>query len=441
MKKKLLALFMSVTLISGLVGCGNSEKTESSNKMSSDRVKEATIEAWVPKGKQTDYLVNAIKQYNKEYGTSLKLETLDVSGGDAILEKLTPLLASGQEMPEITFLGDIEAPVVMSKFKDSFVDLTNTGYEETYKDKFFENKINLIKNASEDKHMRTMPHDIGGTLMYYRADLFEQVGIDAKAIKNWDELLEAGKKIKEKTGTKLITLEGAGDSFMFNMFLQQQGGTISNKNGEINIINPEAEKSLEYVKKIYDADLANLYASSDERNSKMYNSAVIIEGSWFNGNLKKNNPNLSGKWDVRQVPDFVQGKKNYIPVNGGSGWALGANSKQKDAAYQFMEYATTNKDTTGFALSVGSSTSNKEAYTTEFGTSGDDFYRGTKVWQEALKANENMAPINLSVAHWEILSNVTLQTGKVWKEGLDAKTALKSAADQASSTTGISIAK
>lgn len=451
MKKKITAIAMSALLIAGLAGCGSSGTSSASDvqgntqeastgEVASDRVQEATIEVWVPKGKQTDFLTHAVEEYNKEYGTNLKLETLDVNS-TSLLEKLTPVLASGQEMPEVMFLGDIEAPVVMSKFPDSFVDLTESGYEEEYQDAFFPYKVQLIKNASPDKHMRAMPHDIGGTLMYYRSDLFEQAGVDVNAIETWDELLEAGKKVQDATGVKMLAIEGAGDSYMFNLFVQQQGSYIANEDGEIDIMTPEAEKAMEYVKKIYDSGVADLYASSDERNSKLYTSSVIIEGSWFNGNLKSNNPDLAGKWSVRQVPVFDPNGENYVPVNGGSGWALGANADQKDAAYQLMEYVTTNPEVMGYALNVGASTANKAAYDTEYGQVEDPYYGGVKVWQEALKANDNMAPVNSTVAYWEILTNITLQTGKVWNEGLDVKTALADAAAQASNTTGIAIAQ
>lgn len=451
MKKKVTAIAMSALLIAGLAGCGstggssasatqeNSTAT-STGEVASDRVQEATIEVWVPKGKQTDFLTYAVEQYNKEYGTNLKLETLDVNS-NSMMEKLTPVLASGQEMPEVIYLGDTDAPAVMAKFPDAFVDLTESGYEEKYKDVFFENKVQLIKNASSDKHMRTMPHDIGGCIMYYRSDLFEEAGVDMNAVVTWDDLLEAGKQVQDATGVKMLAMEGAGDNYMFNLFVQQQGSYIANENGEINITTPEAEKAMEYVKKIYDSGLADLYSSSDERNSKLYTSSVIIEGSWFNGNLKNNNPDLAGKWSVRQVPVFDETGENYVPVNGGSGWALGANADQKEAAYQLMEYVTTNPEVMGYALSVGASTANKAAYDTEYGQEEDSYYGGAKVWQEALKANENMAPVNSTVAYWEILSNVTLQTSKVWKGEVDVKTALEDAASQASSTTGVAIAQ
>ncbi|MBR8698839.1 extracellular solute-binding protein [Enterococcus gallinarum] len=44
--------------------------------------------------------------------------------------------------------------------------------------------------------------------MFYNEEAFKTAGVDMKQIKTWDELIEAGKKIKRENWQKAIIYEG-----------------------------------------------------------------------------------------------------------------------------------------------------------------------------------------------------------------------------------------
>ncbi|MFP3473086.1 extracellular solute-binding protein, partial [Micrococcus sp. SIMBA_144] len=75
--------------------------------------------------------------------------------------------------------------------------------------------------------------------------LFEKAGVKAEVINTWDDFLEAGKKIKEATGSYAMPLDMFKDDPTFRMMLNQQGVFYYDEEGNIDLTNPKAVKAME----------------------------------------------------------------------------------------------------------------------------------------------------------------------------------------------------
>ena len=73
-------------------------------------------------------------------------------------------------------------------------------------------------------------------MLFYRTDIFEECGVNPEDIKTWDDYIEAGKVINEKTNgkTKIMGFDYNGTS-SFDMPLiifYEQGGSFFDESGE-----------------------------------------------------------------------------------------------------------------------------------------------------------------------------------------------------------------
>lgn len=71
--------------------------------------------------------------------------------------------------------------------------------------------------------------------------------------------------------------------------------------------------------------------------------ASVISAAWAPGMFLNNASEGAGKWRIAQMPTWNVGEK-VSSEYGGSSLALMSSSKNADAAYKFMEFASTNSD-------------------------------------------------------------------------------------------------
>lgn len=424
-----------------LAGCGAISSTNDFTGVLDDenRIQDGEITAWVQAGKNTKYLEFSMNQYNKKYGTNLKLNTVDVANS-TVVEKLTPILASNEPLPEIIFMGDGLAPILTKDFPNAFVDLTKIGFESQSADLFYPSKIASIKQASSLGDLYGFPIDLGTVLMYYRDDIFKEAGIDISTIKTYDDLYNAGIKIKEKTGKYLLSWDSKGDYFMFNTLMQSQGKQLINADGEIDIQNTEAKNAIEWMKKCIDAGLIQYYTNEDEKYSIVYDSAVILEGGWLIGNIAANDPDNYGNWRVASAP-LWNSSLVTAPISGGSSWYVGANSPNAKAALQFLNFATTDPTLQEEYVKLGSTIAVPSAYDNEYVKGGQDYFGGENVFEPFLKASPNTVGQNFSSAQTELQKNIALEIVKVFNGEEEINTALENAAKSTNNTTGVGMAK
>lgn len=180
-------------------------------------------------------------------------------------------------------------------------------------------------------------------------EVFDKAGI-SEAPKTWDEFYQDAKKIKQ-TGSYITN--DPGNAGFFNAMVWQAGGHpySTSKDGTKVTIKLTTDKGVQkfcdFWQKMIDEGLIETKTkdSSDDwyRSIGSGEFASVISAAWAPGMFLNNAPEGAGKWRIAQMPTWNAGE-NVSSEYGGSSLALMSSSKNADAAYKFMEFASTNSD-------------------------------------------------------------------------------------------------
>lgn len=355
MKKRLVALMMMAVLAVGTVtGCGSdgtggsmdTEKTDAVNQEETGTDSEAPAdaakdEAEPDSGEETEITVwawdasfngYALEEAQKVYDGNVKVNFVEMAKADC-LQKIHTTLASGvtDDLPDVVLISDLNAPGYLMSYPGAFrpmEDLLNY-------DDFAGYKKSML---SYDGTAYGIPFDTGVAGLFYRTDYVEEAGYTSEDMNNltWEKYLELGEKLKEN-GHMLQTYN-PNDIAEFQIMLQSAGKWFTDETGSADFKNNEALKEcFEIFRTLNESDYVKVVSDWTEFAGAINGGdvACVLRGSWISSTIIQGE-DQSGKWAVAPVPALsVSGATNYSN-QGGSSWFVLANSKNSEAAADFM---------------------------------------------------------------------------------------------------------
>ncbi len=101
-----------------------------------------------------------------------------------------------------------------------------------------------------------VPYDSNTVIACYRTDYLEQAGYTVADLTDitWDQFIEIGKVVKEKTGMPMLT-NVQGEPDLLNMILQSAGISVFDENGKIDLVDNEGLKEAMNPPVSYDGTL------------------------------------------------------------------------------------------------------------------------------------------------------------------------------------------
>lgn len=312
---------------------------------------------------------------------NVKVNVVDLGNQNVYDRGLAGCAAGGADLPDVYSIENGEAEVFWARFPDCFTDLNTLGANTLYKDfpafKWSELSVGNKRYA--------MPWDSGAVVMFYRRDLYKAAGVNPDSIKTWADFQAAGKKFAAK-GLKMATISNGSDDEWFRMLANQNGCYyFDNAATKVTINQPGCVKALSTVQSLYKAGVLGTGDWNAQitaiKGSKVAGS---LYGGWYEGTIRSNAPDQSGKWGAYLMPASQAGGRRAANL-GGSALALPTSSKNKEAAWAFMKYAlgTTQGQITmlksdGLVPSLLSAT--KDAYVAQ----PQAYWGGQKIWQTVL---------------------------------------------------------
>lgn len=409
-------------------GCSVNENTIETEEASG----EVTVWAW---NLEADYLIDLVPEFEKLY-PDIEVNILKLSG-DQVYQRLTTGLAAGVEsqLPDLVQVENQRIDLYMDNFQESFVNLSDMGFDE-HRDKFVEGKISPLIN--DEGGVMAFPRDTGPMAVFYREDLFEEAGIDANDIVTWDDYIEAGEQMLERTGTLMTGIQLTGDTQFYRAMLQQQNLFYFDLDGGITANTYAALNSMETLKKMNDAGLF-LYASNGEEvNAAIKNDAVasVISGSWQKGIIEDQMPEQEGLWRVMKLPAFEEGGLTAAN-DGGSNLAITSVSSNKEAAYLFGEFASVNVDNQVHgALSYGAYPALIEAIDRPELEEGDAFFGGQEVFTLFGEEAVDLPVVNFTDDYLRAQNTFNDAIGRVILQDVPIDEALETASNRLEAATG-----
>ena len=379
--------------------------------------------------------------FNKEY-PDVKVTVEDLGNQPVYDKSIAGCAAGGEGLPDIVSIENGEAENYWSQFPDCFVDLHTLGYTAEDQAKFPDFKRTELEVGDK---AYAMPWDSGPVAMFYRRDFYEKAGVDPASIKTWDDFIAAGKKIQEANpGVSMTNADFNGDSEFFRMISNEQGcGYFSSDGQSITVNQPKCVEAMTKVKELKDAGIV---ASADWggkiTNNKADTVATQIYGGWYEGTIRTEGPEGSGKWGVYPMPSLTADGPHAANL-GGSSLAITSASKNKEAAYAYVKYTLgTNEGQITMLKEFGLVPSLISAVDDPYVAEPQPYWGGQAVWKDILAPLPKIAPMRGTPFQSDAESIVrAVQTKYFAGEYADAKAALDDAANQIASATGLPIAQ
>ena len=391
-----------------------------------------TVWSWNIAAEALDMLV---PDFNKQY-PDVKVNVVNMGHDDVYNKALAGCAAGGTDMPDVVTIENDQAEVYWARFPDCFTNLKTLGVDK-YKDAFPAFKwIDLTAGDA----IYSMPWDSGPTVFYYRRDLFDKAGVDPKSVVTWDDFIAAGKKIEAATGAKMATIDTAGDDGWFRTLANQENCSYFDNTGQTVTINQKGcVDALEIIKKLLDAGvLAVGDWGAQIQNIKASTVAGALYGGWYEGTIRSNAPEESGKWGVTLMPAAAGAVRaaNW----GGSSLAITASSKNQDAAWAYVQYAlATVPGQVSMLKNRGLVPSLLAALDDPYVKAPQPYWDNQSIWVDVLGTMKDVHPYQGTQFYSEVRSTIVIKAINDYLNGTykTAQDALDAAADQISSATGL----
>jgi multiple sugar transport system substrate-binding protein len=201
-----------------------------------------------------------------------------------------------------------------------------------------------------------IPQDIGPMMLYYREDLFTQLGLDVPT--TWDEFGATAEKVRTKDSKRYLATFSSGDPGWFAGLSEQAGANWwVNNNGTwtVTINDAPTKKVASFWGDLVNAGtLSGKPMYTPEWNKSMSDGTLLAWPSavWGAGVLEGVAPTTKGKWKMVAMPQW----DSAAPASGywgGSGTAIAAKSKQKAQAQKFVAWLNTDPEALQALVSSG----------------------------------------------------------------------------------------
>ncbi|WP_311245972.1 extracellular solute-binding protein [Microbacterium sp. WCS2018Hpa-23] len=239
-----------------------------------------------------------------------------------------------------------------------------------------------------------VPQDTGPMALFYRADLFEENGIEIPT--TWDEYRDAAVKIRDLGG--YITNFSQSDINQFAGFAWQDGAQWFSSDDEgwtVSMADDATATVADFWQSMLDDDLvATVPAWTDEWNNA-YNSGQVWTWNsavWGANSISSGAPDTAGNWAVAPLPQWEEGGSaagNW----GGSSTAVLKGSEHLYEATKFALWLNTSDE----ALTALAEAANLYPATTAgldlpVYAEGVEFYGGQKIYDVFADAATQVSP-------------------------------------------------
>ena len=196
-----------------------------------------------------------------------------------------------------------------------------------------------------------IPQSLSAMVVYYRADLFKELGIDPATLTTWDKFVAAGKSVVEDHGKSMIAL----DPTYFGILLRQRGSDLFGRDGSVFPDREAAIEVLGWMQKQMESRVGMVPERASIFDPLFFNSAIqygevltVVGADWYGLDmLQQFTPDLKGKWGAMPLPAWKlpDGRlSRRTSTFAGQGLLINKASKQQDAAWKFIEFVITDKE-------------------------------------------------------------------------------------------------
>jgi len=184
-----------------------------------------------------------------------------------------------------------------------------------------------------------VPWYVETRLLYYRTDIAEKAGITA-APATWEDLTAMAKAMQSKGGAKWGLSLGTKNWQEYLPFLWSNGGDVMDAQGKFTLNSQQAVEALTYYNSFFKDGLSPKSVPEGFDITPAFvagTHAMFFSGPWHLSLITKaGGAGFDSKWTIALMPKKVTAT-SFV---GGSNLVVYKDSKNKDAAWKFVQYLT-----------------------------------------------------------------------------------------------------
>lgn len=294
-----------------------------------------------------------------EQGKDIKVELIaDKLTDEQFMTKMTQQLAAGQ------------APDVLDIGENMAISWSAAGYLAPLDEQLeawdgWEHYYPAVKEAMtrQDGQIYSIPSGAGVLNLFYRQDILTDLGIDTSQPETWDDLIERLVAVKEATGDTPIVIPAGtawGGGTWGEGFQPLLGGTDRDyydsetdtwdleSPGWLAVFNLYEELVEKDLLPVQDLQNPNPWEPTKYTKFPEGDIQVAAQGTWgwkFDWGPDGAAPidGLTERVATWQWPGLRSGDEPYGWSSTGGGYAISADSENKDAAFEFIKYLSSGK--------------------------------------------------------------------------------------------------
>lgn len=369
LSNKFVAFGTGLMLLMGLGACGGTGQPAAYSDASGKA--QLNVWAWDPTLKP---VVAAFKKANPDI--DVKMTNAGTSTDE--YTALSNAITAGSGAPDVAQFEYTAIP--QYTLNGALIDLSSKGAKD-FKS-FYTN--GTWTSVNYNGGIYALPLDSGPMAYFYNKAIFDKAGI-SRPPETWDEYYEDAKKI-HALGDQYYITGDSGDVGMFNSMIWQSGGEPYKSSGNKVTINltgdAGAKRYYAFEQKLIQEGLINtsVKAWSDDWYRGLNDGTVasLTIGAWMPTELIHGAPTSSGNWRVALTPQWNKGD-SVNSENGGSALGIIKGTKNEDAAYKFVEFASHSSQGVRLRVDDGAFPSDKATLANpDFLNKTDKYFGGQK---------------------------------------------------------------
>ena len=263
---------------------------------------------------------------------------------DALHDKITTAMASTPPAYDV-FLAD---DIWYAEFgKAGYVMDGTDRITQAMRDNIFASAWDI---TTVDGKVYGMPWLLDEKYFFYNEKLLNEAGFNAPP-KTWEELVEQSKVIKEKGIAEypIVWSWGQYEAAICDwvILLYGNGGSLVDASGAPAFNNEAGVTTLNWMIQSIDEGITNpasiSYVEEDVRNVFSQGKAVFaVNWNYMYDlvNFNKDESQVTGQIKMALMPAFANSGVESASINGSMGFSVAATSPNKDAAWKYVEFLT-----------------------------------------------------------------------------------------------------
>lgn len=356
MRKGVILSMVAALSLGLLAGCSGG----SSSKTSKEAASKDDVKVWVQFSDETaegKAWEQVVQNFNKKYKGKYKVVTeyIPRSGSGGGYEDKVNAAITTNSLPDVITL---DGPNTAAYAKSKVI----TPLDDYLKDNNMEDVLDSIKQqGTYDGKFYAFGYSESNVGIYYNKKMFKEAGIDESSLPTlkkpwtWNEFKAVSKKLKDHFKEAAIDFRlNSNDEMLpyaYMPLIWSNGGSVVNEDGtkaEGYFNSKESTQAVQFIQDLVKEGYTTV--SPVEKGFETGRYPMVLSGSWTIADLQTNYKDI----DFGILPYPVSNKTKKLVSPSGS-WQLAVTTKsnKKDAAAEFVKFATNTESSE--ILSLGNS--------------------------------------------------------------------------------------